>query len=158
MATKVHYGSRRYRTLLRSLKHARGELVLLRGAPDAVLAGLTTNLAADLGRPLYRIDLSDPASRFIGETEKNLANVLDRASGVGAVLFFDEADTLFAKRGTVKDSHDRYANQEISYLLDRMDSYDGLIIVAVDRKSNLDSAFLRRTRHIVEFREPELPP
>ncbi len=106
---------------------------------------------------LYRIDLSAVVSKFIGETEKNLRRLFDAAEDGGAVLFFDEADALFGKRSEVKDSHDRYANIEINYLLQRMESYRGLAILATNLKSSLDTAFLRRLRFVINFSFPGLP-
>ena len=90
-------------------------------------------------------------SKYIGETEKNLRRLFDAAEDGGAILFFDEADALFGKRSEVKDSHDRYANIEINYLLQRMEAYRGLAILATNMKSALDTAFLRRLRFIVNF-------
>ena len=109
-------------------------------------------LANDLRLNLYRIDLSAVVSKYIGETEKNLRRLFDAAEAGGALLFFDEADALFGKRSEVKDSHDRYANIEVNYLLQRIESYTGLAILATNMKSALDTAFLRRLRFIVEFR------
>jgi len=103
---------------------------------------------------LHRIDLSAVVSKYIGETEKNLRRLFDAAEDGGVVLFFDEADALFGKRSEVKDSHDRYANIEINYLLQRMEAYRGLAILATNMKSSLDSAFLRRLRFIVTFPFP----
>ena len=111
-------------------------------------------IARDLGLLLYRIDLSGVVSKFIGETEKNLRKLFDAAEDGGAILFFDEADALFGKRSEVKDSHDRYANIEINYLLQRMESYRGLAILATNMKASLDQAFLRRLRFIVNFPFP----
>ncbi len=111
-------------------------------------------IANDLRLDLYRIDLSGVVSKYIGETEKNLRRLFDAAEGGGAILFFDEADALFGKRSQVKDSHDRYANIEINYLLQRMEAYRGLAILATNMKSALDSAFLRRLRFIVNFPFP----
>jgi hypothetical protein len=111
-------------------------------------------LAAEVGLDLYRIDLSQVVSKYIGETEKNLRRVFDAAEAGGAVLLFDEADALFGKRSEVKDSHDRYANVEISYLLQRMESYRGLAILTTNMKNALDAAFLRRLRFIVQFPFP----
>ncbi|MDJ0666692.1 MAG: ATP-binding protein [Desulfobacterales bacterium] len=111
-------------------------------------------LAQDLGLDLYRIDLSAVVSKYIGETEKNLCRLFDAAEMSGAVLLFDESDALFGKRSEVKDSHDRYANLEISYLLQRMESYRGLALLTTNIKSALDSAFLRRLRFIVQFPFP----
>jgi hypothetical protein len=113
-------------------------------------------IANHLRLDLYRIDLSAVVSKYIGETEKNLRKLFDAAEGGGAILFFDEADALFGKRTEVKDSHDRYANIEINYLLQRMESYCGLAILATNMKSTLDQAFLRRLRFIVNFRFPSI--
>ncbi len=112
-------------------------------------------LANALRLDLYRIDLSSVVSKYIGETEKNLRRLFDAAEDGGAILFFDEADALFGKRSEVKDSHDRYANIEINYLLQRMESYRGLAILATNMKSALDPAFLRRIRFVVNFPFPD---
>jgi hypothetical protein len=112
-------------------------------------------LARELQLDLFRIDLSQVVSKYIGETEKNLRRVFDAAEASGAVLLFDECDALFGKRSEVKDSHDRYANVEISYLLQRMESYRGLAILTTNMKSVLDPAFLRRLRFILQFAEPD---
>ncbi|HEU4372426.1 MAG TPA: ATP-binding protein [Telluria sp.] len=111
-------------------------------------------IARELNLLMYRIDLSAVVSKFIGETEKNLRKLFDAAEDSGAILFFDEADALFGKRSEVKDSHDRYANIEVNYLLQRMESYRGLAILATNRKSALDAAFLRRLRFIINFPFP----
>ena len=111
-------------------------------------------LAKELALDLYRIDLSQVVSKYIGETEKNLRRVFDAAEEGGAILLFDEADALFGKRSEVKDSHDRYANLEISYLLQRMEAYRGLAILTSNMRSALDAAFTRRLRFIVEFPFP----
>lgn len=112
-------------------------------------------LANALSLDLYRIDLSSVVSKYIGETEKNLRRVFDAAEDGGAILFFDEADALFGKRSEVKDSHDRYANIEINYLLQRMETYRGLAVLATNRKGDLDPAFLRRVRFVVNFPFPD---
>lgn len=111
-------------------------------------------LANHLRLDLYRIDLSAVVSKYIGETEKNLSRMFDAAEGGGAILFFDEADALFGKRSEVKDAHDRYANIEINYLLQRMEAYRGLAVLATNMRSALDTAFLRRLRFIVSFPFP----
>ena len=111
-------------------------------------------LANELKLQLYRIDLSGVISKYIGETEKNLKRVFDAAENGGAVLFFDEADALFGKRTDVKDSHDRYANIEVNYLLQRMESFSGLAILATNKKSAIDDAFMRRFRVIIQFPFP----
>jgi len=114
-------------------------------------------LANELRLDLYRIDLSQVVSKYIGETEKNLRRVFDAAEGGAAILLFDEADALFGKRSEVKDSHDRYANIEVGYLLQRMESYRGLAILTTNRKEALDFGFLRRIRFVAEFPFPEAP-
>jgi SpoVK/Ycf46/Vps4 family AAA+-type ATPase len=111
-------------------------------------------LARDLRLSLYRIDLSAVVSKYIGETEKNLRRVFEAAEQGAAVLFFDEADALFGKRSEVKDSHDRYANIEVNYLLQRMESYRGVAVLATNMRSALDQAFLRRLRFVVTFPFP----
>lgn len=112
-------------------------------------------VANELGSDLYRIDLSQVVSKFIGETEKQLRQLFDEAQGSDSILLFDEADALFGKRSEVKDSHDRYSNIEIGYLLQRMDEYDGIAILATNMRRSLDDAFTRRLRFIVEFPFPE---
>ncbi|WP_447979262.1 ATP-binding protein [Candidatus Nitrospira bockiana] len=112
-------------------------------------------LANDLQLDLYRVDLSQVVSKYIGETEKNLRQVFDAAEDGGAILLFDEADALFGKRSEVKDSHDRYANIEVSYLLQRMEAYRGLAILTTNMKHALDPGFLRRIRFIVPFPFPD---
>lgn len=111
-------------------------------------------LARDLHLDLYRIDLSQVVNKYIGETEKNLRKLFDAADESGVILFFDEADALFGRRSEVKDSHDRYANIETNYLLQRLESYRGLAILATNLKSSLDVAFLRRLRFVVDFPFP----
>jgi AAA+ superfamily predicted ATPase len=113
-------------------------------------------LANALSLDLYRIDLSQVVSKYIGETEKNLRRVFDAAEDSGAILLFDEADALFGKRSEVKDSHDRYANIEISYLLQRMEAYRGLAILTTNMKDAIDTAFLRRIRFVVQFPFPNV--
>ncbi len=112
-------------------------------------------LADELKLDLFRIDLSQVVNKYIGETEKNLKRVFDAAEAGGAILLFDEADALFGKRSEVKDSHDRYANIEVSYLLQRMETYRGLAILTTNMKEALDTAFLRRIRFVVQFPFPD---
>jgi len=112
-------------------------------------------IANECGLDLYRIDLASVVSKYIGETEKNLARLFDAAECSGAVLLFDEADALFGKRSDVKDSHDRYANIEVAYLLQRIECYRGLAILTTNLKSALDRAFLRRIRFVVQFPMPD---
>jgi SpoVK/Ycf46/Vps4 family AAA+-type ATPase len=112
-------------------------------------------LANELQLDLYRIDLSQVVNKYIGETEKNLKRIFDAAEDGGSILLFDEADALFGRRSEVKDSHDRYGNIEVSYLLQRMESYRGLAILTTNMKSALDTAFLRRLRFVVQFPFPD---
>ena len=112
-------------------------------------------LARELRLDLYRIDLSQVISKYIGETEKNLRRIFAAAEASGAILLFDEADALFGKRSEVKDSHDRYANVEVSYLLQRMEAYRGLAILTTNLKGSLDGAFLRRLRFVIDFPFPD---
>jgi SpoVK/Ycf46/Vps4 family AAA+-type ATPase len=112
-------------------------------------------VANDLHLDLYRVDLSQVVSKYIGETEKNLRQIFDAAETGGVVLLFDEADALFGKRSEVKDSHDRYANIEVSYLLQRMESYRGLAILTTNLKEAIDTAFLRRLRFVIQFPFPD---
>lgn len=122
--------------------------------------GTGKTLAASLlgkytGKDVYKVDLSMVVSKFIGETEKNLANLFTRAESKGWILFFDEADALFGKRTNVRDAHDKYANQEVSYLLQRVETYDGLVILASNLKGNIDDAFIRRFQTIIHFPKPD---
>jgi AAA+ superfamily predicted ATPase len=121
------------------------------GTGKTMAAGI---LAHSLGVDLYKIDLSGVVSKYIGETEKNLNRIFEEASSANVVLFFDEADALFGKRSEVKDAHDRYANIEISYLLQKMEEYDGIAILATNFSQNLDEAFTRRMHFVVEFPFP----
>ena len=107
------------------------------------------------GKDVYCVDLSMVVSKYIGETEKNLSKVFDIAEGKGWILFFDEADALFGKRTGVKDSHDKYANQEIAFLLQRIEDYDGLVVLSTNLRSNLDEAFARRFQNIIKFSLPD---
>jgi len=112
-------------------------------------------IANDLGLELYKIDLSQVVSKYIGETEKNMDKLFTEARAGNAILFFDECDALFGKRTTVQDAHDRYANIEIAYLLQKLDEHDGLTILASNLRQNLDAAFTRRLTFIVEFPFPD---
>lgn len=114
-------------------------------------------IAGELDLALYRIDLAGLISKYVGETEKNIRMVFEAAAGNGAVLFFDEADAIFGKRTEAKDSHDRYANIEINYLLQCMESHTGLSILATNRRAALDPAFLRRLRFVISFPFPDAP-
>ena len=111
-------------------------------------------LGKSTGRDVYRIDLSMVVSKYIGETEKNLARVFDQAEGRGWILFFDEADALFGKRSETRDAHDRYANQEVAFLLQRIETFDGIAILASNLRENIDDAFARRFESIIYFPLP----
>ena len=111
-------------------------------------------IAGELGLDLFKIDLATLVSKYIGETEKNLARIFAEAEHSNAILFFDEADALFGKRSEVKDAHDRYANLEVAYLLQRIEEYDGIVILATNLRKNLDEAFVRRMQFIIEFPFP----
>jgi ATP-dependent 26S proteasome regulatory subunit len=136
-------------------KRGLGVATLFAGASGTGKTLAAEVIASALSLGLYRIDLSSVVSKYIGETEKNLRRVFDAAEQGGAVLLFDEADALFGKRSDVRDSHDRYANIEVSYLLQRMESYRGLAILTTNMKNALDSAFLRRLRFVVQFPFPD---
>ncbi|AXT53608.1 ATP-binding protein [Aquimarina sp. BL5] len=131
-----------------------GYKTLFYGPPGTGKTLTASLLGEKLGFDVYRIDLSQTVSKFIGETEKNLAKVFDKAESKNWILFFDEADALFGKRTATKDAHDRYANQQVSYLLQRIEEYDGLVILASNLKSNIDDAFLRRFQTVVRFPVP----
>ena len=133
----------------------KGLNVLFCGPPGTGKTMAAEVIASDLGVPLLKIDLSQIVSKYIGETEKNLRQLFDQASGANAILFFDEADALLGKRSDVKDAHDRYANTEIAYLLQKMEEYAGIAILATNLRQNIDAAFTRRMRFIVDFPFPE---
>jgi len=133
-----------------------GGLVALFAGPSGTGKTLAAEvMGAALGLDVYKIDLSSIVSKYIGETEKNLERIFTAASAGNVVLFFDEADALFGKRSEVSDAHDRYANIEVAYLLQRIESYEGLVVLATNLRANMDDAFLRRIHVSVEFREPD---
>ena len=129
--------------------------ILFSGPPGTGKTMAAEIIAGELGLDLYKIDLSSIVSKYIGETEKNMERIFTDAESSNAILFFDEADALFGKRSEVRDSHDRYANIEISYLLQRMEIYDGVTILATNLKANLDEAFTRRLQFSVNFPFPD---
>ena len=131
-----------------------GLTVLFYGPPGTGKTMAAEVLSRTLNLPMYRIDLSQVVNKYIGETEKNLKKIFDAAEMSDCILFFDEADALFGKRTEVKDAHDRFANIEISYLLERMERFKGLAILATNRKKDLDEAFMRRLRYVVNFPLP----
>jgi hypothetical protein len=134
-----------------------GLAVLFQGASGTGKTMAAGAVARDLGLDLYRIDLAGVVSKYIGETEKNLDRIFGAARRSNAILFFDEADALFGKRSEVKDAHDRYANLEVAYLLQRMEEHDGPVILASNHARNMDQAFARRLQFVVEFPRPDPP-
>jgi ATP-dependent 26S proteasome regulatory subunit len=134
---------------------SQGLSILFTGPPGTGKTMAASILANELKLDLYRIELSRVVSKYIGETEKNLSKIFDAAQGSGVVLFFDEADAIFGKRSETKDAHDRYANIEVSYLLQKIEEYDGLVILASNFRQNIDEAFMRRIRFIVNFPFPD---
>jgi ATPase family associated with various cellular activities (AAA) len=124
------------------------------GPPGTGKTLTATVLGKATGRQVYKVDLSMVVSKYIGETEKNLAGLFDRAERKDWILFFDEADALFGKRTQVRDAHDRYANQEVSFLLQRIETYNGLVILASNLANHVDEAFARRFEHLVHFPMP----
>ncbi|HXH95279.1 MAG TPA: AAA family ATPase [Thermoanaerobaculia bacterium] len=133
----------------------KGVAVLFNGASGTGKTMAASIIARELGLQMYRVDLSTVVSKYIGETEKNLSRIFAEAQASSAVLFFDEADALFGKRSEVKDAHDRYANIEVAYLLQRVESYEGIVILATNLGRNIDEAFARRMQHTIEFPFPE---
>lgn len=125
--------------------------VLLSGASGTGGTQAAEMLAAELGTTVYRIDLEKVVSKYIGETEKHLDTVFADAERAGAVLLFDEADALFGKRTGVKDSHDRYANIDMSALLARLEEYDGVVLLATNSRTNIDAPFTRRLRRVIDY-------
>ncbi len=134
-----------------------GYRVLFHGPPGTGKTLTASLLGKYTDKDVYRIDLSTVVSKYIGETEKNLSNLFDRAEDKNWILFFDEADSLFGKRTNVRDAHDKYANQEVSYLLQRVEEFNGLVILASNMKSNIDDAFMRRFNAIIKFPLPDEP-
>jgi hypothetical protein len=141
----------------RRIAQGQGLTALFSGDPGTGKTMAAQVMARDLGQELYRVDLSRVMSKYIGETEKNLSRLFDDARASGAILFFDEADALFGKRSEVKDAHDRYANLEIGYLLQRMEEHVGTTILATNRMRDLDEAFTRRFHFILDFPLPSPP-
>src|SRR5262249_14202482 len=138
----------------RRLALGHGLAALFSGPPGTGKTMAAQVLARELDLGLYRVDLSQVLSKYIGETEKSLARLFDEAHASGAVLFFDEADALFGKRSDVRGGHGRYANVEVGYLLQRIESYDGVAVLATNRMGDLDPAFLRRFHIVADFPMP----
>ena len=138
----------------RNFSYGRGIAALFEGQSGTGKTMAASIIGRGLGLDVYQIDLASVVSKYIGETEKNLSRIFAEAQDSNAVLFFDEADALFGKRSEVKDAHDRYANIETAYLLQRMEEYSGIVILATNMKQNLDEAFVRRMRFIIHFPFP----
>jgi hypothetical protein len=138
-------------------KYSPGYATLFYGPPGTGKTMTATLLGKATDREVYRIDLSAVISKYIGETEKNLARIFDLAESRNWILFFDEADSLFGKRGRISDARDRYANQDVSFLLQRLEEFDGLSILASNLKSNIDEAFMRRFQSVIFFPFPPPP-
>lgn len=132
-------------------KAGRSYRAVFYGSPDTAKKIAAALVGKSLGQTVYEIDLSTIVSKYIGETEKNLENLFASAENKNWVLFFDEADALFGKRTEVKDSHDRFANQEVTYLMQRIEDYNGMVILASNTKSNIDPAFIRRFHAVIYF-------
>jgi AAA+ superfamily predicted ATPase len=141
----------------KKLSLGKGLIALFAGPSGTGKTMAAEIIANDLGQDVYKIDLSSVVSKYIGETEKNLEKIFSEAQDTDAILFFDEADALFGKRSEVKDAHDRYANIETAYLLQRTEEYNGLVILASNIKKNMDEAFVRRLHFMVDFPFPEEP-
>ncbi len=139
----------------RKLTSSAGIPILFSGPPGTGKTMAAEVIANELNLDLYKIDLSTVVSKYIGETEKNLESIFNEAESSNAILFFDEADAIFGKRSEVKDAHDRYANIEISFLLQRMERYNGIVILATNLRANLDDAFTRRLQFVVDFPFPD---
>ncbi|HEU4347617.1 MAG TPA: aminotransferase class V-fold PLP-dependent enzyme, partial [Actinoplanes sp.] len=139
----------------RKLPRGRGTSALFTGPPGTGKTASAEVVAGELGLDLFAIDLSTVVSKYIGETEKNLEQIFSAAAEADAILMFDEADALFGKRSEVRDAHDRYANIETSYLLQRMEQYEGIAILATNLRQNLDEAFTRRLQFVIDFPFPD---
>jgi hypothetical protein len=139
----------------RSVARTQGLKVLFAGESGTGKTMAAQVLAAELGLELFRVDLATIVSKYIGETEKNLDRIFNAADGSNAILFFDEADALFGKRSEISDSHDRYANIEVAYLLQKMEGYAGAVILATNYRRNIDDAFVRRLDFVIDFPFPE---
>lgn len=139
----------------RQYPYGKNVSVLLAGAPGTGKTMTAHVLAHEIGMPLYQVDLPHIMDKYIGETEKHLEQVFDFAAKTDMILFFDEADALFAKRGEVTEGKDRYANMEVSYLLQRMEQFDGIVILATNFYHHIDKAFLRRIKYVLKYQEPD---
>ncbi|MGN0597955.1 MAG: ATP-binding protein, partial [Ruminiclostridium sp.] len=144
---KWNFGSR--------LAYGKGLTLLFAGPPGTGKTMAATIIAGELGLPAYRVDISQVMSKYIGETEKSLGEIFDVAQQSNAILFFDETDALFGKRSEIKDSHDKYANVETSFLLQKLESFDGVVLMSTNLLQNIDSAFMRRISYVINFPFPD---
>ena len=141
------------KSVAREFQMKTGHVALVVGASSSQQTMTASLLGKDTNRDVYRVDLAGVISKYIGETEKNLSKVFELAEKLEAVLFFDEADALFGKRTDVKDAHDRFANLEVGYLLERVENYSGLSILATNLRSDLDDAVLPHMTWVIDFSE-----
>ncbi len=141
--------------LRKNYPYGRSVSLLMTGPPGTGKTMTANALAGELGLPLYQVNLSNVVDKYIGETEKNLEKAFSFAEKSNSVLFFDEADSLFGTRSEIHDSKDRYANSEVSYLLQRIEAFDGIVLMATNIKSNIDTAFMRRIRYVVHYENPD---
>lgn len=137
------------------LAYGRAVSALFYGVPGTGKTMAAQVIANELELDLYRVDLSQIINKYVGETEKNLSRIFDEAAGCGGILFFDEADALFAKRTEIADSKDKYANAETAFLLQKIEEFDGLVILATNLAYNFDDAFKRRINYMVNFTKPD---
>ena len=151
---RMRHGDQVYREWGYPTIPSRGVVALFAGPPGTGKTLAAEIIAGSLGLDLFKLDLSSVVSKYIGETEQNLEQIFDAAAAGNAVLFFDEADSLFGKRSEVKDARDRYANIEVSYLLQRLEAHDGLIVLATNREKDIDEAFMRRIHVRIEMSLP----
>jgi hypothetical protein len=155
MESWLLYGKKLKKDFIFGRRIKPGFRALFSGPPGTGKTLAATLLGKAYKLDVYRIDLSKMISKYIGETEKNLSKLFDQAENKNWILFFDEADALFGKRSQVSDSHDRYANQEVAYLLQRIEDFDGLVIFSSNFKNNIDKAFLRRFQLVIDFEIPD---
>lgn len=149
---------RQLKSIASQFQNKKGHIVLFTGESTSDNTFTSNYLANSIGQPLYRIDLSAVISKYIGETEKNLLQVFDEADSHNAILLFDEADSLFGKRTEVSTAHDRYANLDSSYLLERIEVYPGLVILATNHPENVDDTLLHKVNWQVDLNSPVPPP
>lgn len=158
ICNQVTYRQKVYDDWSMSEKYTYGRCVsaLFAGPPGTGKTMAVHALSSELGLELYKVDLSQVVDKYIGETQKRLEEIFARAEKSNMILFFDEADAIMGKRNEVKDSHDKYANTEIAYILQRMEEYDGIVILATNYLQNIDTAFMRRIRYVVNFESPDV--